>query len=474
MGALLKLVRWVLEKTATAGLILGLALAAAGLWLYLRDNVDFDEWRHDVMRTLTGERAKVQSALDDVRLRQNTTSAAIAAEQDRIRQTDKVLAQLGELDSTWDRLTGDPQQKANRERREKLERARTDSAARVAALQADLTRIGWERDGLEIALGKLDTQLRTIEAKRSKVMHYLERVWNYRVGRFTVKWWVILALGLYFLGPTAGKLALYYAVAPLIARGRPVQLTSTLAEMPGVGLSAVAAELTLLPGERLWVREKFLQASDEGLRRRTRFLLDWRMPFTCFASGLCELVEMRNFHPARDYRCTLSNQANPHSELAALTLRPGSQMVLRPSFLAGVILAADQCLEIRHRWQFLRWQSWVTLQFRFLEFQGPCRLVVAGSRGVRAEWLVSRPGNPQPARRANQDATIGFTPNLEYRPARAETFWSYYRGMNPLFDDLFAGQGLFLCQQIAAEGDAKSARRFWSNVWGGALKVFGL
>jgi len=87
---------------------------------------------------------------------------------------------------------------------------------------------------------------------------------------------------------------------------------------------------------------------------------------------------------------------------------------------------------------------------------------------------VSRPGNPQPARRANQDATIGFTPNLEYRPARAETFWSYYRGMNPLFDDLFAGQGLFLCQQIAAEGDAKSARRFWSNVWGGALKVFGL
>ena len=51
MGALIKIVRWFLEKTATAGLILGLSLAAGGLWLYLRDNVDFDEWRHDVIRT---------------------------------------------------------------------------------------------------------------------------------------------------------------------------------------------------------------------------------------------------------------------------------------------------------------------------------------------------------------------------------------------------------------------------------------
>ncbi|MBS0664011.1 MAG: hypothetical protein JSR48_12165, partial [Verrucomicrobia bacterium] len=279
MGALLKIGRWFLEKTATAGLILGLALAASGLWLYLQDNVDFDEWRHDVIRTLTGERAKVQSALDDVRQRLHRTNDAIAAEQEKIRQTDRVIAQLKELDSTWDRLTGDAQQKANQERRQKLEQARIDSQSRVAALQQEVTRIGWERDGLEIALGKVDAQLKAIEAKRSKVMHYLERVWHHRVGRFTVKWWVILALGTYFLGPTLGKLTMYFAVAPLIARGRPVQLTPNLPEMPGVGPSAVSADVPLLPGERLIAREKFLQASDEGLARRTRFLLDWRMPF---------------------------------------------------------------------------------------------------------------------------------------------------------------------------------------------------
>jgi len=474
MGALLKITRWFFEKTAVAGLILGLGLAACGLWMFLKDNVDFDEWRHDVLRTLTGERSNYQAALNDVHHRLDRMTADIAAEKERMRQADKVMAQLKDLDSTWNRITGDAQQKANRERLAKLEQANAASAARIATLENDYQRTTWEKDGLEIALGKVDTQLRTLESKRSKVYHYLERVWNYPLGRFPVKGWVYLALGLYFLGPTVGKLAMYYLVAPVIMRGRPVRLAKAMEEMPGVGLSSVSADVRLLPGERLWVREKFLQASDEGLRRATRFLLDWRMPLTCYASGLTELIEMWNRHPLREYTCTLSNQANPHSELAVVTLRPDVRMVIRPSFVAGVLLADKQDLVVRRRWQLFRWQAWVTLQFRFLEFCGPCRLIVAGSRGVRAEWLVNRTGNPNPARRANQDATIGFTPNLDYQPARAETFWSYYRGMNPLFDDLFSGQGLFLCQQVSAEGEAQKARRFWSNVWGGALKVFGL
>ena len=80
MGVVIKIFRWIFEKTATAGLILGLALAAGGLWFFLKDNVDFDEWRHDVLRTLTGERARVQSALDDVQHRLNQANAGIAAD----------------------------------------------------------------------------------------------------------------------------------------------------------------------------------------------------------------------------------------------------------------------------------------------------------------------------------------------------------------------------------------------------------
>lgn len=474
MGVLIKLTRWLFQKVTTAGLILVLGLAACGLWLFLRDNVDFDEWRHDVIRALTGERTKVQSALGDVHQRLERLTAGIATEQDRIQQADRVIAQLKELDSTWDRLTGDAQQKANSERREKMEKLRADLAAQVAALQTEYTRTTWERDGLEIALGKLEVQLRTAEAKQSKVMHYLERVWNYQLGRMKVKWWVILALGLYFFGPTVGKIAMYHAVAPIVVRGRPVRLVGEMSELPQIGVSHVSADVTLQPGERLMVREKFLQASDEGLVKKTRFVLDWRIPFTCLAAGLIELVEMRNHRPAGGYRCTLSNQSDSHSELAVVTLPPGSAMVIRPRFLAGVIRTKNQPLVIRRRWQLFRWQAWVTLQFRFFEFIGPCRLVIAGNRGVRAEWLISQVGNPSPARRANQDATIGFSSNLDYKPVRAETFWGYYRGMNPLFDDLFSGQGVFLCQQVSAKGDASEARHFWSSTWSGVMKVFGL
>jgi hypothetical protein len=46
--------------------------------------------------------------------------------------------------------------------------------------------------------------------------------------------------------------------------------------------------------------------------------------------------------------------------------------------------------------------------------------------------------------------------------------------MNPLFDDLFAGKGIFLCQQVSTGGDAKQARKFWAGLWGGVMKVFGL
>jgi hypothetical protein len=241
-----------------------------------------------------------------------------------------------------------------------------------------------------------------------------------------------------------------------------------------VSESKVAATVSLQPGERLWVKEQFLQASDEGLKRKSRYLLDWTIPFTCFATGLVELIEMSHSGASGEEQLTLSNQRDPHSEIALVTLAEGAALVLRPSFLAGLVTMTGQRPRIRRRWQLFRWQAWVILQFRFFEFSGPCRLVIAGSRGVRVEQLLEREDRSVSARRTNQDATMGFTPNLDYRPARAETFWSYYRGMNPLFDDLFSGKGIFLCQQVAMEGDAKKARRFWAGIWGGVMKLFGI
>ena len=183
---------------------------------------------------------------------------------------------------------------------------------------------------------------------------------------------------------------------------------------------------------------------------------------------------MRNGRAVGELNVTFSTMDNPHIELAGVAVPEGGSLILRPSFLAGVITAADRPLRIRRRWALFRWQACLTLQFRFFEFEGPCRLIVAGTRGVRAERLQEREGITRPARRTNQQATIGFTPGLDYLPVRAETFWGYYRGMNPLFDDLFAGSGVFVLQETSQQTAEGKAGRFWSTLWSGVLKVFGL
>jgi uncharacterized protein (AIM24 family) len=84
------------------------------------------------------------------------------------------------------------------------------------------------------------------------------------------------------------------------------------------------------------------------------------------------------------------------------------------------------------------------LQLRYLVFHGPCRLILKGCRGVRAE--TPDPGNP---RIINQAATIGFSANLDYSNTRCETFVSYLRGKEDLFNDLFAGgPGRFVYEEM--------------------------
>ncbi len=467
--SLYRLAKWLVQKLAAGVLIVVLGLAAYGLWLFLRDNVDFDAVRRQFLSELNGERQHTRAALDDTNKRMAAMQAGLAQQQGRAQMAGRAIHELEQMRSMWASLFGDrEQQQTYSVQLEHMEQVKHAADERAVELQQELVRAQWEKDGLEIALGKLDKRISLAEANQSRVVHYLLLAWD------KTKWYVAAALGLYFLGPTLGKIFMFFGLARLIENGRPVRLAEEPAALPQVGESRPSLDASLWPGERLWVKEAFLQASDEGLRRRTRFVLDWRVPFTCLACGLIELVEMRNTRAGQEFRVTFSHHDDATTELALVAVPEGGSIVLRPSFLKAVILAGDVRLKIRRHWRLFTWQSWVTLQFRYFEFAGPCRLLVAGRRGVRAERLTEREGWEQPARRANQDATIGFTPNLEYRPVRAETFWAYFRSKNPLFDDLFSGPGLFLCQRTAAKGAANDARRFWAGVWGGVLKVFGM
>ncbi|MEO6246714.1 MAG: hypothetical protein ABIQ12_14910 [Opitutaceae bacterium] len=466
---LIKFAGWLGQKLVAALLIVLLALAGYGLWLFLQDEGLLDTKRVEKLRQAITERDQLLTIKAEIEKRVAGVRTAVRVQQERAQEAEKVISALRALQSWWERWFGNRQQQAaNAEHLRRMEALKVEAETKLGPLRRSLTQIVWELEGADHALRLANHEVALLEATKSKTRHYLIVAWD------QTKWYLALALASFFFGPTLWALTLYYGVAPVMARGRAIRLGPDPAALPEVGASHVSIEATLQPRELMRIREKFLQASDEGVEKRTRFVLDWRIPLTSVACGLIELVELKNARESGVYRITLSNGVDPHIELAEVTVPAGSSLVLRPSFLAGVIQREGERLVIRRHWRIFHWQAWISGQFRFFEFVGPCRLMVAGSRGVRAECLADRDGQPAPARRTNQDATIGFTPNLAYRPVRAETFWSYYRGMNPLFDDLFSGRGLFVLQETAGEGAAARAANFWATVWNGVLKVFGL
>jgi hypothetical protein len=469
MGTLARFFSWLSRKLILAAVLAVVGLAGFGFWVYFRDQVDFDLRRLEIVRALTGETAKLQAALSDVEARMAGMRAEITAQKDRAAQAARVARELDTLGSGLNRLTTDSAQlRENEQRLARMKQMESDALKRAAELTEQLTRTQWEKDGLEIAVGRLQLQLKSAEASKSKMVHYVREAWV-KHGPY-----VLLIIGLYFLGPPLARICAYFIFAPLVSGRAPVLLGGATSAVPEITTSRSSMDLTLAPGDTLWVKEKFLQSSDEGLKKKTKTVLDWGMPFTCMAAGLTELIEMLNRSTEATYRATFSSQENPNTELVLVTVPVGASLVMRPSFLAGAVGVDGNKVRIRRHWRLFTMQSWVTGQFRYFEFVGPCRLLVAGSRGVRAEVLTPSPGNVAPARRTNQDATIGFTPGLAYRPVRAETFWAYFRGQNPLFDDLFEGEGVFLCQETSAKGPQEQVRKFWSGLRGGVLRIFGL
>jgi hypothetical protein len=160
--------------------------------------------------------------------------------------------------------------------------------------------------------------------------------------------------------------------------------------------------------------------------------------------------------------------------MAVVEIPEGGSLICRPSFVAALVQHEGQEPKIRSHWRWFSLHAWITLQFRYFEFQGPVKLVLWAYRGIRAEDLSLDADFKGRERRTNQLATIGFTPGLQYRSRRSETFVSYLRNQNPLFDDLFSGKGVFLCQQISRSEQQGKAGRFWANLWNGFTKIFGI
>lgn len=281
----------------------------------------------------------------------------------------------------------------------------------------------------------------------------------------------LLILAALILIPFLWKLAAYYVIAPIAESSEPILLGS---EVPGgewitATPSHPAQRIHLGEGDVLMTKVDYLQGSMGGFDKRTKWLLDWRYPFSSAAAGLFMLTQIRNTAGGGAGQVTLSTREDATEELSVVEIPAGKSMVFRPHYLVAVSHPCGTPPRIRSRWVFGKLHAWVNLRFRYLIIEGPAKLVFSAQRGIQVEEVLPE----LPGRRVNSHLTAAFSPHLSHSPKRAETFVAYLRGKNALFDDFFRGSGHVIQQQVTGT-KRNPVARIWESVFGAIGKVFGI
>ncbi len=343
--------------------------------------------------------------------------------------------------------------------RELDDRAKTVSP-RHAELAADRERKQQQVQAAEAQLA--DQQQRATEDPRSVLFG-------------TIKASLPVALGVLagiLLMPVFIRAFFYFVLAPLASRLPPIRIlpndrAPTIAPSPP---SSVSVALDVIPGQELLVQPGFLQSSSLPARKETKWFLNPRLPFASIASGMFALTRVR---PEGDTgtHVVVSSQDDAFGEVGVIELPEGAAMVIQPRSLAGIVKREGLPIAMTRHWRLGSLHAWLTLQLRYLVFHGPCRLILKGCRGVRAE--EPRVGQP---RLINQAATLGFSANLDYKTVRCETFVPYLRGREDLFNDLFGGgPGRFVYEEMPARGGGRGVSgRGLEGITDAVLKAFGI
>jgi len=259
---------------------------------------------------------------------------------------------------------------------------------------------------------------------------------------------------------------LFFVLAPLAERRPPlvVRPAAGTGRRRPVSRSSLTLPMALSPSDVIVVQGSHLQSAPDSVRARTQWLLSAAKPLTSLASGMWMLTRLQSSTP-----CTVvvSAATDPLEEIGAVTLDEGDALVIQPRYLVGVVHQTGSPLRMRSEWKG-GWHAWLTLQFRYLVFEGPGTLIVRGCRGTRVE-------NTDQGRRISQAMTIGFSPHLAYSVSRSETFTAYLLGQRSLFIDRVHGPGIVLYQEVPSAGMHTGVKgRGLEGLLDGALKAVGI
>jgi hypothetical protein len=470
LSHLRKFFSWLFLKVAFSAFLTVAAFALCATWLFLHNDPDFDATRARVIANLEAGNTAALTARDETAAQLAALQAEEAAQRGRAAKAAALGENLKPLQHWWKRwITDREQQRRIAEQIERMETLRRESDQEAKRLSREEIKAVDELARCERRLRRTNEQLSCTKGSDTMALYYLNASW------WHARWFVFAGLLLYLSGPTLGQLLLFYAVAPRVARGRPVRLAEKAAEFPWLGESRTVVEIVLWPGEVARVRRRYLESVEAGIAKRARLLMSWRIPITSLLTGFFRSYNLHNIHAGHLYRITLSDRKDEGNEMAVVHLPEGGSLVVRPSYLVGIVFPVARKFQMRRHWRVFCWQSLVSGQFRHIEISGPCRLIISAKAGLRAERLVpGETGTPQSCR-ASPERVIGFTPNLDYRLVRTPRFWNYYRWNHLLYDAHFSGAGIVLVRaQAASYGPLRGFTRLWCTVRDPLLRLLGL
>lgn len=278
--------------------------------------------------------------------------------------------------------------------------------------------------------------------------------------------------------PFAIRAVFYFLLAPLAARARPIVIAKKQEsealrfavpdpiDEAGPLISAVSKRVVLAPGDEMLIRAAYCQSQPEHVDVRTKVLFDWSYWLPSVAAHLWMLDRLSTHRPAD---IVISSTVNALEEVALLEVPAGASFVLQARGLIGVVYKRGRRPRILSHWKLGTLHAWLTLQLRYLSFEGLCTLIVKGCRGVRLEHVAA-------GRTISQDATLGFSANTVYSTVRAKPFLPYMLGKRALLNDKFVGENAYcLYEEIPSSGGPIHQKRNPLEAFFDAgLKAFGI
>ena len=265
------------------------------------------------------------------------------------------------------------------------------------------------------------------------------------------------------------KFFCYYVLAPVVS-SRPcvsfddASLVSSIGAERELKASEEVGEKSLsiqiLPAESITIiGEEYLRGHkaqmDSNIRKRTRWLLDWRHPIMCLVCKLCMMSYFENKgENSKPFELGItSNNANEY--FVCINIKQGEKYYISPSDL----VALGSGVRISATWRLGSLAAWCMGQVRFFELSGAGRVVVRSLGGI-IKGVVTSDADVIERKHSLICASQGVTLHVE----RNQTLWPVLTGEANMFDLRLNGEGTYLTSNVVPDESSSSEKvvhAFW-------------